>query len=77
MNGIPDYHNYIHQQKNKILNCQLAFILNSLSTILKKFNLTRFYLYTRKLNNNNNNNNNSLLLIVRKLHVNMIKCALQ
>ena len=27
-------------------------------------------------NNNNNNNNNNLIFILRKIHVNMIKCAL-
>ena len=26
--------------------------------------------------NNNNNNNNNLIFILRKIHVNMIKCAL-
>ena len=26
-------------------------------------------------NNNNNNNNNNLIFILRKIHVNMIKCA--
>ena len=27
-------------------------------------------------NNNNNNDNNNLIFILRKIHVNMIKCAL-
>ena len=27
-------------------------------------------------NNNNNNNNNNLIFMLRKIHVNMIKCAL-
>ena len=31
----------------------------------------------RKRSNNNNNNNNNLTFILRTIHVNMIKCALQ